>query len=336
MAKQPQRTWFVSIRVKLLVGLTLLFSIAFVGAFWWFYTFATRMAMKQIEEDMVSTLYAGIAGIDADEFAALAAEGVPREDGLTDDPRYWDHLEWLETIHNLEPRANPYTYVRGEEPNEVLFIGDIFVVTDPDNAASFRESYISKGGMWGGLTGLNMKLEPYADAWGAWGASAYAPIENPEGEVVGAMGIDFRADYIQEVRQPIRRGVVVAFALTFPLLFGLVFLIAGTLTRPTITLTKAAEQVAEGNYKQDMSGLYAGRFRDEVATLAQVFDMMVEKVLVREESLKRQVQQLRIEIDQAKKARQVEEIVESDYFKELQSSARKMRERAKGTKGDEA
>jgi HAMP domain-containing protein len=324
-----RRTRFVSLHVKFLVGFTVLFSVVFAIAFYWFYSFATDRAMRRIEEDMVDTLNGAIAGVDGDEFIALAREAEPRDDGLTDDPRYWRHLDWLGTVHNIEPRAYPYTYIKGEEPNEVLFIGDILVITDPDNSAVLRESYISKGGMWGGLSGLNKKLTPYVDKWGSW-VSAYAPIANSKEEWVGAMGMDFRADYVRQVQQAIRDRVVIAFAITYTALFVLVFVISRSLTRPVIVLTTVAEQVAEGDYDQSVSALYSGTLRDEVATLAQVFEMMINKVREREESLKRQVQELRIEIDQAKKAKQVAEITETEYFQGLREHAAKLRERTKG------
>ena len=48
---------------------------------------------------------------------------------------------------------------------------------------------------------------------------------------------------------------------------------------------------------------------------------------IREQALHRQIQELRIEIDMAKKERQVAEITESDYFQELRDKARELRRR---------
>ncbi len=48
---------------------------------------------------------------------------------------------------------------------------------------------------------------------------------------------------------------------------------------------------------------------------------------IREQALRRQIQELRIEIDQAKKERQVAEITESDYFQGLRQKARELRVR---------
>ncbi len=320
---------FISLRVKLLVGFTLLFSVVFAIAFYWFFAFATDMALTKIEEDMVTTLYGAIEGIDGDVFAAMAREAESRADGLTDDPRYWEHQAWIEIVHQLEPRAYPYSWVRGDETveNEVLFIGDILRRTYPENATVFREPYITAGSMITGMQELWEDLEPYEDPWGHW-ISAYAPIRNAAGESVGGLGIDFKADYIYQVQSAIQNRVLLSFTVTYFVLFIFVYMISRALTRPISSLTDMAREVAEGDYEQDIQALYGGKYRDEVSTLARVFEMMVNKVRAREEGLKRQVQKLRIEIDEAKKARQVAEITESDYFQTLKQKARELRQQA--------
>jgi phosphoserine phosphatase RsbU/P len=53
------------------------------------------------------------------------------------------------------------------------------------------------------------------------------------------------------------------------------------------------------------------------------------EVQEREAALKEQIQQLKIEIDEARKAKQVEEIVETEYFQKLSEEARRMRARSK-------
>src|SRR5947209_11828434 len=67
----------------------------------------------------------------------------------------------------------------------------------------------------------------------------------------------------------------------------------------------------------------------ELGQLAQVFQEMARQVYARELHLQRQVQQLHIEIDQARKAREVADITESDYFQQLLSKADELRNRAR-------
>ena len=332
---------FISLQVKLLVGFTLLFTAVFAVAFYWFYNFASGMALQRIQEDLTDTLMAAAEGVDAERFVALAKEGVPRQDGYTDDPRYWEHVNWLVTVNKIEPRAQVYTYVRGKEKNQVLFVGSIGAVADPPWGVKFLEPYTSTGSLIRGLDGTTYRsnFKPYEDKWGRW-VSGYTPIKSKQGELVGGLGIDFRADYVYEVQQAIRDRVWIAFGITYATLFILVFLVSRTLTRPIVALTRTAERIGEGDYEQDLSYLTKGRFSDEIGTLARVFSIMVGKVYQREQKLIRQVEELKIEIDEVKRKKQVSEIVESDFFQDLRAKAREMRDRgrhpAQDAPGDES
>lgn len=64
---------------------------------------------------------------------------------------------------------------------------------------------------------------------------------------------------------------------------------------------------------------------DALGQLARVFQRMAHEVVDRERRLRAQVQQLRIEIDEARAERQVEEITDTDFFRNLQEKASKLR-----------
>lgn len=329
-----RRGHYIGLRVKLWLGFTLLFTVVFAVAFYWFYNFATATAVQRIQEDLLSTLKAAAAGVPGDEFAAMAADAQPRADGYTDDSRYWSHVAWLKSVHDIEPRAFIYTYVRGTAPNEILFVGSNGAADTPPEGAKFREPAIPPEGspILLGFQDTVSKgdFAPYQDKWGRW-VTAYTPILNSQGTAVGGLGIDFQADYVFEVQQGIRQRVVVAFAVTYAALFVMVYLISLTLTRPIVRLTHAAQRIAEGDYEQDLA-TSAPRFPDEISSLAKVFALMANKVYQREQSLRRQVEELKIEIDEAKRHTQVSEIVESDFFQDLQARSRALRERKNRTR----
>ncbi len=65
-----------------------------------------------------------------------------------------------------------------------------------------------------------------------------------------------------------------------------------------------------------------------VESLAALAGVALESYL-RVEGLRREVRELRIEIDESKKARQVAEITETDYFQQLQQRAKDLRTRAR-------
>ena len=67
--------------------------------------------------------------------------------------------------------------------------------------------------------------------------------------------------------------------------------------------------------------------QDALGNLARVFQRMAREVAAREQALKQQVRCLQIEIDGAKAARQVAEITETDYFRDLQAKAEALRAR---------
>jgi CheY-like chemotaxis protein len=92
-------------------------------------------------------------------------------------------------------------------------------------------------------------------------------------------------------------------------------------------VTAAAAAVEDGEFDPETLARVATR-RDELGQLARVFQRMAREVYAREQRLKQEVQQLRIEIDEARTARQVAEIAETDYFQDLQRKADQLRFRA--------
>ena len=92
-------------------------------------------------------------------------------------------------------------------------------------------------------------------------------------------------------------------------------------------VTDAAAAVEAGEFDPETIAQVAAR-RDELGRLARVFQQMAREVRAREQRLKQEVQQLRIEIDETRTARQVSEITETDYFQDLQRKADRLRFRA--------
>lgn len=88
--------------------------------------------------------------------------------------------------------------------------------------------------------------------------------------------------------------------------------------------------VAEGSYEQAMQSLQANVDvqDDALIAVADAVKSMVRVVQQREEQLKQEVAQLRIQIDESKRERHVAEIVETDYFQDLIVQAQKLRKRA--------
>lgn len=336
---------FVSLRVRLLVAFTLVFTIAGAVLYYNIESIILRLVVEVYRSDLETALVATIdgignmEGIDPAEFQQLVTE-VPPSEGQPDNPLYRAHQQWLKTVHEVYPHAYPYTYIQGSKPTEVLFVGDVlWEVSDEDRRLAssspppFLSPYESEGGLIGGLRateGVHFKLDPYDDEWGTW-ISAYAPIQDADNNVVGAVGIDFDVTETVDVSvDSLQRYILLAFIPTYVVMFLLALVAATALTRSIARLTDGAEELGEGNYDnygKITAPLHNALVVDETVVLAAVFDSMANKIRQREESLREQVAQLKIEVDEAKQSQHVQEIVDSEFFQDLRARAATMRDR---------
>jgi len=375
----------ISIRWKVLIGFTVIFTVVYFLAMGMFSNLAVDAADNQIQEDLTQALDGAAGGIDTEMVLALAETGEINEEGFSDDPRFFELLDWLDQIHTAEPDAWPYIYIASENPGEVYFIADLYYyyLDLGVTPAGFMEPYTSNSGFivlglteqtyravdrqfiqdlknwadsieekspgianaangaadWLEEIGLFPKKEfgTYGDRFGRW-ASGYRPLNNGEG--VAAIGVDFTAQTVNQVRAEVRSSVQRAFLVAYPILLVIVFWFSNVFTRPLITLTAAAERVGEGDYDVEFENLIAARNRDEIDVLASVFGIMVQKVYQREQKLRQQVARLRIEIDETKQRAEVSEIVDTDFFQQLQSRASRLRSKrnpnAEGTEPPES
>ncbi len=97
-------------------------------------------------------------------------------------------------------------------------------------------------------------------------------------------------------------------------------------SRPLAGLIAAAEELEGGSYRPERLAATVRR-DDDLGRLARVFDRMARQVKAREEQLRDQVRELRIQIDEAKRAHQVAEITETEYFRALCRRARELRQK---------
>ena len=343
----PTKQRFLSLRWRLLAGFTLVFSAVFAGAYYWFYAFSTEKAMTRLIQDLRHTAEGTAEGLDVPELLALYEEGDRNEEGYSDDPRYQNQMEWFEIVHNVEPRVYPYTFLIDEQENnrrvgeaavesgelEVIYLVDSLWLFNQDKALFFLESGSpSSYSLTAFEEGTSQFRDLYTDPWGSW-ISYYLPVKDASGDVVAVLGADIEADHILEVQKAIRDRIWAAFGVTYGTLLLLVYLLSDVLTRRLNHLTLMAGKIAEGDYDQNLTAFSESAWQDEISKLSKVFELMVSKVRKREETLKQQVAELKIEIDQVKRDKQVREIVETDFFKDLLGKARDMRGRM-STRGE--
>jgi hypothetical protein len=101
--------------------------------------------------------------------------------------------------------------------------------------------------------------------------------------------------------------------------------------REVRTVILAAGAVEAGTFEPESMSAIAQR-QDALGQLGRVFQHMGREVKAREQRLQQQMRELKIEIDRAKREREVKQIVETDYFQDLQRKAEQFR-REKAERG---
>ncbi len=340
MAQMRAPVLRLDLRTRTVLLFTLLFTIAGVALFVWTLSYGVEKAKSRLSAELSAIASTAAAGIDGDTHAALVASNVPTGRPL-EDQRYRDLVSWLAKVKHsqgtltldngkVEPKIFLYTYTYAiTDTAQLMFVGSAGAADPEPSGALFRQFYTkSIPEMFDGLRQPSVSVEkPVDDEWGDW-VSGFAPIRNSKGEVVGAVGVDMREHVLAAVPGEVMGQLLPIYGGAYLIVLVMVLLLSHGISRSFSTLTRAAERVAAGDYSQDFGRRFSGMIQDETTTLALTFQKMIDKVAAREQRLRQQVQDLKIEIDLSKQDRQVAEITDTDYFRSLQVKARVLRSRA--------
>lgn len=165
--------------------------------------------------------------------------------------------------------------------------------------------------------------------------SVAAPIDaEGTGDVIGGVLVALSTSHVQDqLRDDLLLAIGIAVAvLAVALLAALVG--ARRIAGPVNELTTAAQAVHDTSYEPGALDGVAAR-KDELGRLAQVFDQMARQVHARFARMQQEIRKLVIEIDETKREKQVAEITDTDYFRDLQRRAKELRARSGGGGGDD-
>jgi HAMP domain-containing protein len=187
-------------------------------------------------------------------------------------------------------------------------VGSYYVWQEPDGA--LRDKYMQCVPVEG--TNFRIAATTYIDEF-------YAPIRETEQKA-------------RQISNSSRTQAIAALVAVAGLALLGGWWLSSSISKPVSALVEASQAVRAGNFK----GIHLSeteKRQDELGSLARVFSSMVAQVFKREQDLKEEVQDLRIkiklfiEIDEAKKERDVREITETDYFYELVKRVDELRTR---------
>ena len=336
-----RRGFRLGIRWKLLISFTTAFTVVFAFIAIWIFQYTTTVAKERLENELNRSALGGAATISAPEFVELNATVPAVPDGTyeyglgyPDSPLYDLIARELFSIRQIVKDAKVYSYYLDPADGKLYFSasGGYYVTPEPVGV-QFKVPVIdvvdpaTYAYMEQGLTATTEQKE-YSDDFGNF-ISSYTPILDDAGTPVGAIGLDYPQSYVAEVQDGIRRQLFPVLGFSYIALLLLVLVLSTSLARPLRRLTAATGRIANGEYDLDVTGLVRTRFPDEMFTLAESFAEMAKKVGLRERTLTREVQRLKVEIDHTRREEAVKEITESDFFSDLTAKAAEMRRKAR-------
>jgi signal transduction histidine kinase/CheY-like chemotaxis protein len=270
----------------------------------WYFTITIGFAVDHLHTDLVGLVETTERKIDPAELMALVQEGKANEAGFSDDPRYVGILNWLDTIHQVYPSAWPYVFVPGANPDEIVYVVDLYARYDPAKAKKFLQPgslvtgedealtkdiylHVAPDGMLpqtqitpptNFFNKIIAEVNHTLSAWGQW-VSVYGYIRNDQGQKIAGVGVGNENLAIPMLGNRIIVLLIVSFfgSVIVMMLVGLRF---GTFfTNSIVRLTRAAEKIGAGEHEAGLAQLQTmckSRFSiDEVTRLAETFRKLV-------------------------------------------------------------
>ena len=111
LENKTKRKIKLSIRWQSVIWFSVVFSIVSVGAYQIFASLVVRGTDDILQSGLRQAMEAAVNDVDLEMLLSLAEEGVPNQAGFTDDPRFFSLLEYLDSLHKLDPDMWPYLYI---------------------------------------------------------------------------------------------------------------------------------------------------------------------------------------------------------------------------------
>ncbi|XID90497.1 methyl-accepting chemotaxis protein [Paenibacillaceae bacterium WGS1546] len=181
--------------------------------------------------------------------------------------RVTNGLKYLYTMRAVETEdGSAYQYVVDGMPERDEEASALGAVEDPDNIDAGIERLFDTGEPQVG------ELD-YSSTYGAT-LSAYLPIKDASGAVIGLLGADFNADEVYELLEQNRRNSIVIGTIVILISFIVILVVANLLVRPLRKLTHTFAEIAQGRLTVNV----ASDRKDEIGQLSRAFQQTVDEL----------------------------------------------------------
>ncbi len=185
---------------------------------------------------------------------------------------------------------------------------------DPDEEATTPGIYYNLAGQDGALKAFKGTVAANSDytidGWGVW-VSAFAPIHDQGGKLVGVLGVDFKAESEFNEVERLRYICFGLIGASIILSVLLSYALARFLGRPIDLLREGAERVRDRDYTTRIEI----NSRDELGLLAESFNSMVKQIRDYTGTLEQKVAERTAELEHTlKTVRELKSQQDADYF----------------------
>lgn len=265
----------VSLKVRLVSVLLLLVLLSAIGMGFSAYRNASRAITDTVGNTAMSILRSTVSGIDSARFRAIADSG---------DGYYQELLGQLNQVCQSVGLKYLYT-MRQDAAGDYLYVVD----GSPEDQSAFseRQDPAEMTPQWvasfAGTAGYELDLE---SEWGAL-LSAYVPILDAEGRVVGILGADFDASEVAEQLRGVQRTLVLQTGLIVLAASLLGWAMASLLVRSMRQLQRQADRLRTGDLTVRLSLVNGDA---ETRSLQAALQSMVESLVAITRSIRSQTE----------------------------------------------
>ncbi len=257
-------------KIALIFSAVILIAVVLIGTL--SYTSSRKLVVDTLGLQAMSIAEHALGAIDPAVFRTITAESGENDSYIAlreelNEIREANGLKYLYTMRAVATDAGTeYRYVVDGMPEGDEDASELGDVEDPENIDEGMLRLFEAGEPQIG------ELDDTAD-YGAT-LSAYLPIKDADGQLVGLLGADFDADRVYDLLERNKRNSIIVGAIIILASLVATLLVAGVLVRPLRKLIRTFAEVAQGRLTVSVE---TGR-KDEIGQLSRAFGQTVEEL----------------------------------------------------------
>ncbi|MEL3962773.1 methyl-accepting chemotaxis protein [Lysinibacillus endophyticus] len=258
-----------SLQTKMLVIFSSIFIISTLIISYSIYESSTKLVVDSISSQAKIIAENVVSKIDVNQFEQITTEETEYYYELREELNEIRKMNGLNYLYTMKSKKND------DGSSEYYYVVDGLPL-DSDDASSLGEveqnEYEALINTF--KTGETQVGElTYDKEYGA-NVSAYVPIRNSNGEMIGLIGADYNADHIYELMNDKKRELMIYTIVVLLVIICVIYFVARMINRPLKRLTLEMRKVKTGDFTVHLKT----KRKDEIGELTNTFNDMVNNV----------------------------------------------------------